>query len=124
MLQTTTQRLAMANSLVASTELGSRGVELPSSLGCWSAAVLLQEKEDRLVQRDSSALDLDQLRVTLDACTLQAVSLEQRNELLRSRMMARRREIEVCTSDVRKGSCCLQTAEGRSGGTRGPDATH
>ena len=56
---------------------------------------LVQGKEDMLVQRDSAALDLDQLRATLDACTIQVVSLEQRNELLRSRMTARRQEIEV-----------------------------
>ena len=56
---------------------------------------LVQGKEDMLVQRDSAALDLDQLRATLDTCTIQVVSLEQRNELLRSRMTARRREIEV-----------------------------
>ena len=59
------------------------------------AEAWLQEKEDKLVQRDSTALDLDQLKATLDSCTCQAVALEQRNELLRSRMTARRHEIEV-----------------------------
>ena len=69
------------------------------------------------MQRDSSALDLDQLRVTLDACTLQAVSLEQRNELLRSRMTARRREIEVRTAPCVHTGCwkdCCPIMEGLS----------
>ena len=62
-----------------------------------------------LVKRDSAALDLDQLRATLDACTIQVVSLEQRNELLRSRMTARRREIEVspvCWLTLPEGCFC------------------
>ena len=62
------------------------------------------------MQRDSAALDLDQLKATLNEATRQAVAWEQRNETLRTRMTERRREIEVHSTDMTMHeSCCASS---------------
>lgn len=56
---------------------------------------LVQEKEEKLVQRDAMGLDLTRLRGALDERTREVIAIQTRNDALRASLACRRQEIEV-----------------------------